>query len=194
MEVITVLNNFWWYLLYVKSNTEIRVVNEMTKYIKTLSLSYKAEPFILESEQYYRNKKYQAIGKTYQKRPLFPGYVFIETNMPDVEFIRVFYDYINKSSSIIKLLSSGHHNKLAIADDERARLEYWCLGRRCISHSEGYIEGENIVIVSGPLVGKEGVIKRINRHNRCADVELEFLGQKQSIKVALEIIKKATIN
>ena len=72
METITVLNNFWWYLLYVKSNTEIRVINEMTKYIETLSLSYKVEPFILESEQYYRNKKIPNNWKDISKATTFP--------------------------------------------------------------------------------------------------------------------------
>lgn len=180
----------WWYVLYVRSNTENRVIRELNQHIQTLFLPYKVEPFILESEQYYRNKKYQRLGNKYQKRPLFPGYVFIETDMPDMEFIQTFYNYINKSSSIIKILLSNNKNKLAISDDEKTRLEYWCLGKRCLSHSEGYLEGDEIVITSGPLSGKEGSIKYINRHNRYAEVELMFLDQKQNIKVALEIIRK----
>ncbi len=180
----------WWYVLFVHSNMEDKVINDLKKYVATLSLQYKVEPFILESEQYYRNKQYQKQGNKYLRRPLYPGYVFVETDMPDVEFIRVFYYYINKSSSIIRLLTSNNANKLAISAEEKARLEYWSLGRRCLSHSTGYINGDKVIIVTGPLVGKEGIIKRINRHNRCAYVELDFLGQKQIVKMALEIIDK----
>ena len=86
--------HYWWYVLCVRSNTEKRVVNDMSQYVKTRLVPYKVEPFILESEQYYRNKKYQKLGNKYQRRPLFPGYVFIETDMPDIEFIKAFYDYI----------------------------------------------------------------------------------------------------
>ena len=190
MEEETKEKTTWWYVLYVKSNTEHRVIKEMNQYIETLLLYYKVEPFVLESEQYYRNKKYQRLGNKYQKRPLFPGYVFIETDMPDTEFIQVFYDYIYKSSSIIKLLPSNNKNRLAISDEEKTRLEYWSLGRRCIDHSEGYTEGDEVIITSGPLVGQEALITHINRHNRCAEIEMNFLGRKQKIKIALEIIKR----
>ncbi len=190
MEEETKEKTTWWYVLYVKSNTEHRVIKEMNQYIETLSLNYKVEPFVLESEQYYRNKKYQRLGNKYQKRPLFPGYVFVETDMPDTEFIQVFYDYIYKSSSIIKLLPSNNKNRLAISDEEKTRLEYWCLGRRCIGHSEGYIENDRIIIITGPLVGFEGQIRKINRHNCSADIEITILGRKQVVKVALEIVKK----
>lgn len=180
----------WWYVLFVKANTERRVICEINQFANALSIQNKVEPFILESEQYYRNKKYQKLGNKYQKRPLFPGYVFIETDISDERFLELFSSYIYKSESIIKILLTNNKNKLAISDKEKTRLEYWCLGHRCITHSEGYVEGENIVITSGPLVGKEAVIKRINRHNRCAYVELEFMGVKQLIKVALELVKK----
>lgn len=190
MEEVTNEKTTWWYVLYVKSNTEHRVIKEMNQYIETLSLNYKVEPFVLESEQYYRNKKYQRLGNKYQKRPLFLGYVFVETNMPDTEFVQVFYDYIYKSSSIIRLLSSNNQNKLAVSDEEKTRLEYWCLGRRCLNHSTGYIEGEHVVVISGPLIGHEGDIKYVNRHNRYAEIELEFFERKQIVKVAFEVLSK----
>lgn len=190
MEEGTKEKTTWWYVLYVKSNTEHRVIKEMNQYIETLSLNYKVEPFVLESEQYYRNKKYQQLGNKYQKRPLFPGYVFIETDMPATEFIDIFYGFIYKSSSIIKLLPSNNKNRLAISDEEKTRLEYLFLGRRCLNHSEGYMEGDAIIITLGPLVGQEGLIKKINRHNCTAEVEISLFNQKQKIKVALEIVSK----
>lgn len=182
--------NCWWYVLFVKANAERRVIGEIKQFATALSIKNKIEPFILESEQYYRNKKYQKLGHKYQKRPLFPGYVFIETDIHDEQFLELFSDYIYRSESIIRILTTYNKNKLALSEEEKTRLEYWCLGHRCIVHSEGYAEGEKIVVTSGPLIGKEAQIKRINRHNRCAYVELEFMGTKQLIKVAIELIKK----
>ena len=92
---------------------------------------------------------------------------------------------------MIRLLPTGGRHRFAVSDEERTRLEYWCLGRRCLTHSEGYIEGDAVRILSGPLVGMEGSIKKINRHNCCAEIEVVFLSRKQTIKVALEIIAKS---
>lgn len=183
----------WWYVLYVRTNTENRVIEEMKRFSEKLALPYTVEPFVLESEQYYRSKKFRQIGKSYQKRPMFPGYVFVDTDMPDKEFIACFSDYISKSEHIIRLLHSGNENDLAISDRERQTLEYLFLGKKCLEHSEGYISGEEIVITSGPLKGQEGKIRKINRHNRVAFVEIEFFNQIQLVKVALEIIEKRTV-
>ena len=149
----------------------------------------------VESEQYYRNKKYQKLGQKYRKRPLFPGYVFVETNMPQELFIGNYIDYIKNSINIIKLLSNGQARdgefpSIEVADLERKRLEYLFRGKRCLEHSVGYMVCDKITIKSGPLIGREGEIKYINRHNRSAIIELEMFGTKVEVKVGLEIIYK----
>ena len=59
-----------------------------------------------------------------------------------------------------------------------------------MEHSIGYIEGDRIIITGGPLVGREGGIKKINRHHRVAQIEIDMFGQKQVVDVALEIVEK----
>ena len=56
--------------------------------------------------------------------------------------------------------------------------------------SEGYIEGDQLVITDGPLTYYEGKIVKINRHKRTAVLEVEFLGRKNQVTVGLEVVGK----
>ena len=56
--------------------------------------------------------------------------------------------------------------------------------------SEGIIEGAKIIVTRGPLMGKEGYIKKVDRHKRKARLELEMFGRMQEIVVGLEIVEK----
>ncbi|MEG2506006.1 MAG: KOW motif-containing protein, partial [Carnobacterium sp.] len=59
-----------------------------------------------------------------------------------------------------------------------------------VDMSVGYIIGDKIIVRDGPLKGKEGSIKKIDRHKRIAFIEVEFLGEVRETKVGLEIITK----
>lgn len=45
-------------------------------------------------------------------------------------------------------------------------------------------------ILTGPLQGMEGYIRKINRHKRKAWVSIEMFGRSVDMEVGLEIIKK----
>lgn len=181
---------YWWYVLFVRTNSERRVIRDVTDFAKANILEYSIELFIPESEYYYRNKKLREMGSQYRKRPLFPGYVFVETNMEAHTFLKVFSQYIYNSSDIIRLLSYGESGDIAVTLEERRRFEYLFKGKRCLEHSQGFIVGDKIIIENGPLIGHECDIKYINRHNQSAKVEFEMFGKAVFADVALEIIKK----
>ena len=193
---------YWWYVLYVRTNTEHRVVSVIEQFYKQNGFhEYELEPFCPETEFYCRNIKWRIPGKKYLKRPLFPNYVFIETNMPALKFLEFFSPYVYNSTDILRILKYGDGKSLHKTDDnlpprialsleERQRLEYLLKGRRCLEHSEGYLEGDKVIIVGGPLIGLEGCIKKINRHNRTADIELEVFNRISNVKVAFEILTK----
>ena len=56
--------------------------------------------------------------------------------------------------------------------------------------SEGIIEGDRIIVTSGPLVGNEGSIRKIDRHKRLAYLEFDMFGQDVKAAVGLEIVEK----
>ena len=181
---------YWWYVLFVKANSEKSVINDISNFAIANKIRGEFEAFVPESEHYFRSKKNREAGKHYAKRPLFPGYVFIETNLPAQEFIENFAQYIYNSEDVIKLLRYGNSDKIALSDEERQRFEFLFKGKRYLEHSQGYIEGDKVIVTFGPLVGHEGSIKHINRHNRLAIIEFEMFGKLMTVKVALEIIKR----
>ena len=56
--------------------------------------------------------------------------------------------------------------------------------------SVGVIEKDKVKIQEGPLVGMEGLIKKIDRHKRQAVLEMEMFGRKVEMKVGVEIVEK----
>ena len=179
-----------WFVMYVRANTEKRVVDDINRAFSSYGLDYEFEPFCPESEIYYRNSKAKKQGSQYRKRPLFPGYIFIETNMPSKEFLRRFSAYLYNSSDIIRVLNQGASGEIALPLAERQRLEYLLKGKRCIERSVGYIVGDKVRIEAGALVGSEGLITYIDRLNRFAVIEVYMFGSKAKAHVALEIIGK----
>lgn len=181
---------YYWYVLFVRAGTEHRVAEDIKQYFELHPIPYEFDAFCPESEHYYRSKDRTA-GRCYKRRPLFPGYVFLETQMPSTEFLATSSTYIFASSDIIRVLRYGDSDRIALPENERMRLEFLLKGKRCVEHSVGYILGDKIHIECGPLVGFEGNIVHLDRHNRSATIELDMFGGKNRAVLALEIVSKA---
>ena len=54
--------------------------------------------------------------------------------------------------------------------------------------SRGIKENGKVRFISGPLVGHEADVVRIERHKRRAIVQMQFLGEVRNIEVAVDII------
>ena len=59
-----------------------------------------------------------------------------------------------------------------------------------VEMSSGIIENDRVQVLSGPLKGMEGSIRKINRHKRMAYLEVEMFGRTVEMKVGLEIVSK----
>ncbi|MDE7165270.1 MAG: antitermination protein NusG [Clostridiales bacterium] len=182
---------YFWYVFYVKTGTENRVVQDIARFADTKGLNADTvEPFCPQSEVYYRAARGKTQGKQYKKRPLFSSYVFVETRLDASEFLTEFGPLIYTSHDIIRILKSGANN-IALPESERARLEFLLKGKRCVERSVGFIKGDTVTITAGPMIGCEGLITYINRHNRYADIEIDMFGSKTKARIALEIVEKS---
>ena len=56
--------------------------------------------------------------------------------------------------------------------------------------SSGYIEGDQVIITSGPLQTLKGTIRKIDRHKRLAVVQMKMMGRLQDVTMGLEIVRK----
>lgn len=128
-------------------------------------------------------------------RPMFPGYMFVKTEMPYEEFINKIFSCIRYSNYILKLLNYGGWQQVSMKYNERRLLEsLWKEknenGNECIKSSKAIIEGDNVIVTEGPLKGREFLLKRIKRHKMQAVIEVELFGESKEITVGLEIIQK----
>ena len=122
-------------------------------------------------------------------KPLFPGYIFVAT---DKDY-RAFREFYQQSISIIEsciCVLKYKDDVEALYPQERAFIERFVNKERIIDSSIGFIIGDRIRILEGPLVGNESLIKNINRHKRTALVEITLFGELQSIELSCEIIAK----
>lgn len=115
---------------------------------------------------------------------LFPGYVFIETDR-----IEDFHKRLNRIYAMTKVLRTGDE-MTPIQKEEEEYLRKLGGEEHVVKYSEGYIEGDKLVVTSGPLKDFEGKVKKILRHKRLVVMEFSLLGQTVEVTLGLGVIKK----
>ena len=118
------------------------------------------------------------------EKPLFPGYFFVDSEEPEQ-----LADGVRKIEGFNTILRT--EKKLTPLYEKDAEFIEKLYNKEGIFDiSEGYIKGDRIVVTSGPLVGQEGLIKKIDRHKRIAYLEFDMFDQTIQVSVALEIVEK----
>lgn len=115
---------------------------------------------------------------------LFPGYVFIETDR-----IEDFYKRLNRIYAMTKVLRTGEE-MTPIHPEEEEYLKQLGGEEHVVKYSEGYIEGDKLVVTSGPLKDFEGKVKKILRHKRLVVLEVPLLGHEVEVTVGLGVVER----
>ncbi len=171
----------YWYVLFVRTGHEERVEKFLKERLDTKLLM----PFIPLQERLFK------ISGTVKREvgPLFPGYVFIESEMFGTEFVKKIHHLIYTSCDVIKLLRYSD-TEISMRESEKRILLSLCNDQHCIEASSGIIEGNKVHIKGGPLKGRESIVKKVDRHKRRAEIELMWFGDLRRVSVALEIVSK----
>ena len=130
---------------------------------------------------YNRQRKY---GGEYRivSRPLFPGYLFYET-----ERVGDLRERLRKITDFKRLLSFDG-DIIPLSADEEILLYKLCGKEHVLDVSTGYREGDRVRVIRGPLMGMEANIKKVNRHKRIAVIEIEMFNRTMELVVGLEVI------
>ena len=171
-----------WYVFHVQTGREQTACNFLNK----LFDREESIAFIPQVELIFKNSK--MIRK--ELKPMFPGYVFTDSILDEETFIAQAYKYVRFSKCIFELLGRKNIDYMKLTDDEKNFLLGFCDDGYVIEESKGFIIGDKIVVTSGPLEGRESIIRKIDRHKRRAEIEVTFLGDIRRISVALEVISK----
>ena len=170
------------YVLFVKTGRE-EYINELLK--KRLDLN-KHLPFIPSRIKLFVKKGV----KNKQKQICFPGYIFIESDCNELEFLIDVSHLIEQINEAYYFLNYGSKPQIKMVKEEQLSLQKLMGMDHCIDDSIGFIENDKIIITSGALEGLESSIKKVNRHRREALLEINIMGDIRQIKVALDIVKK----
>lgn len=166
-----------WYVVQVRSGTEHNIRIQCNKKIPDAIMERCFIPY------YEEKKKQNGTWNTLQK-VLFPGYIFMITE--DVE--KLFF-HLKTIEGMTKLIGTGQ-DIIPLKEEEITFLKRFGGEEQIVSMSEGIIEGTQVIITSGPLMGMEGLIQKIDRHKRKAWLDLELFGRMQQVEVGLEITRK----
>lgn len=122
---------------------------------------------------------------------LLPGYVFLES-----EDIRGLYMAAKQIPTLLRFLGREEDLFVALNPTESEWVDrlttqgaHVPLSKVCIRTD--LKEGDGITILSEPLAGLAGYLKKIDRHRSHAEIEIEFMGEKRTIYLGVEFIEKA---
>lgn len=116
---------------------------------------------------------------------LFPGYVIAVTS-----HIEKLEAVLRQVPEFTRVLSVGETFVPLHEEDQAWIGAFTKKGARTVPMSSGVMEGDRVVVTSGPLVGREALIKSVNRHKSLAFLEFEICGRVVTTKVGLGIVQK----
>lgn len=132
-----------------------------------------------------RRQKYRGEWQI-RKEKLFPGYLFMDLEASQVEPVRQAFRRVTEHAKVLK---TGDE-LFPIHEEEEQLLRRLTGDTTNVAVSVGVIVGDKIIVKEGPLIGMEGMIKRIDRHKRMAVLEVELFNRVSEVKVGLEIVEK----
>ena len=119
------------------------------------------------------------------KKPLFPGYIIAVSDNADI-----LADTLKRTPEFARMLSVGEAFVPLHEEDQAWIGTFTKKGDRVVPMSYGVMEGDHVVVLDGPLVGCEAMIKSVNRHKSLAIIEFEICGRNVATKVGLGIVRK----
>ena len=149
-----------WYALFVETGEEEKVEKFIEKRFGESIQCFNPKRTVLEKRQGLTTKK---------TKLLFPGYLFLQLELTK----NMYYKILDITS-----IPDNEINWLLTLIDKNDTLSF----------SDLLIDGDNIVVLSGPLVSLESKIKRIDKRKRRATVEIGFLNQIFKIDLGINIL------
>ncbi len=163
-----------WYALFVETGREIQI-QKWIQYFFDPSECYSVVPKRKSTEK-RQGIKHQVI------RTLFPGYVFIKTDM----CVEIYYK-LARVPNIIRILNNGFYWSY-IEDVEMALIMKLVGDNGIVDFSKVLLENTKMFVKEGPLQGMEGMIKRADRRKSRATIMLDFMGEPRMIDLGIDIL------
>jgi len=159
-----------WYVLHTKSRFE-NVVNE--------GLTKKSLEVFLPKIQ-VRSKRRDR--KVMIRVPLFPGYLFVKTNLEPHEHIEIV-----KTVGAVRLVGNKD-GPISVPSETVDSLKIIVQGNDSVTTGSRFKKGARVIVVHGPFAGVVGTFVRHRGKGRVI-VNIEALGQYAGVNVSEEDIE-----
>lgn len=161
-----------WYVLQVMTGKELDIRNHLQK--KGIK-AWTPRKTVMERKN--------GVWKTSIKL-LFPSYVLVK-----IDLDASIYYYLKPLPGVIKFL--GTKAPEPVSEDEIAVIARLTGEDDMLEISNIYIEGSCIKVVSGPLVGLEGKIIKLEPRRQRAKVNISLMGQPRIVEIGIRDITKS---
>lgn len=166
-----------WYVIQVNTGDEEKILGMCTRVISKDMYNELFIPRYICSRRYMGDWHKEALI-------MFPGYIFADT-----DDIAAFSMQLSKVYGMTRLVGNGEC-PIPVNEREHKYLAGMMDGDHIIQISTGYLIGDNIEIIEGPLKPFSAIIRKVDRHKRTAEIDVNMYGVYAKAKVGLEIIKK----
>ena len=116
-------------------------------------------------------------------RPLFDGYLIAVCRDPEA-----LEDALTHIPEFARVLAMGERFVPLAREDVELIGGFTSKGERVVPMSYAVKDGERVVVTSGPLVGREGLITSVNRRKSVAYLETDICGRTVAVRVGLGIL------
>ena len=159
-----------WYVLHTKSRFE-NVVNEKKK-------KKSMEVFLPKVKVRSRRRDRKVMIRV----PLFPGYLFVKTNLAPVEHLEIV-----KTVGVVRLIGNKE-GPISVPSDTIDSLKIMVKGDNTVTTGTRFRKGDRVIVVHGPFAGVIGTFARYRGKGRVI-VDIEALGQYAGVDVGEEDIE-----
>lgn len=164
-----------WYIVHIKLERSSKLVKFFNQQNNTIA-------FVPKMERWYNIKG----KKNYIIKDLYPDYVFIKSEMDQLEFNERFKEFFKSIDGIAQLLE--FKDVYVLKTEEQILMERLLDNKNIIRHSVGNIVDSKLIVEKGPLVNLENKVIKIDRHQRLAVLKSDFFNK---ITVPLEVVSKS---
>lgn len=147
-----------WYVLHTRSRFETVVNDGLTK--KNL------EAFLPKHQVKSKRRDRNAVIRV----PLFPGYVFIKSDLNAVEHLSIL-----KTVGVVRIIGNKD-GPISVLPETIESLKIMVGGSNTIVTGRRFKKGDRIIVVNGPFTGVIGFFSRYKGRGRVV-VNFEALGQ-----------------
>lgn len=178
-----------WYVIQVTTGRERALCGKVRRAAEACAEERGLEPGEVLEELFspcYRTRVRRDGAWADDERPLLPGYLIAVTGRPDL-----LAQALRRVPDFARVLGNDDAF-IPLSDGEAAWIDAFTgAGRRTVEMSEGFKEGGKVCVTSGPLVGYEGAITKVDRRKHAAYLQLDVVGRKKEVKVGFKLVRKA---